>query len=444
MLSGTVLPGTTGSIAGPAMSSVPRIAAPEYPVSRTSGAGTFDCDDTTKARTQVSLPGTRRSRLSDGPCDSTCANSIPATVATQPPPTTTLPPATDGCEAESSMMAAHARPAGMVNTSCVADFEVIVAATLATRTPDTSMSPVPVIVTLLPAAATRYTAAASTRMAGTTCSADAAWLSSPALARTRNTPLAAASGTTAVTRVVPVRVAMLAVAPLAKTMAVARSRLVPTTVSVCPVTTVAGVNDVTANGPTTVIGCGSARAAPAVSTSVREPEAAVPGTSSTSDAALRVAMFRARLARRASRTRSRLEPVSVSCPGATTVAGDTLATVGTSSTVRSAADSTTRPAALSSTRLVFAAAGTVSSSEVSDSTRNVASTPFNLTEVTALSNVPETLTTLPGTAEVGAKPEIVNGGVLGAGALLACAAEVGAALSPPPQAPTSALAQRTA
>jgi cytochrome bd-type quinol oxidase subunit 2 len=139
-----------------------------------------------------------------------------------------------------------------------------------------------------------------------------------------------------------------------------------------------------------------------------------------------------------------LPPVSVSWPGATTVVGATLVTVGTSSTVRSAADSTTRPAALSSTRLVLAAAGTVSSSEVSDSTRNVASTPFTLTDVTALSNVPVTLTMLPGTAEVGANPEIVNGGVLGAGALLACAVGVGAALSPPPHAPSSVLPHRTA
>ena len=94
------------------MSMVPRIAAPLYPVSRTSGAGTFDCADTTKARTQVSLAGTSRSRVSVGPCERTCANSTPATVATQPAPTTRLPPATDGCDADSSVIAPQARLAG--------------------------------------------------------------------------------------------------------------------------------------------------------------------------------------------------------------------------------------------------------------------------------------------------------------------------------------------
>jgi len=78
------------------------------------------------------------------------------------------------------VIVAHAGPAGTVNTICVAVFAVIVAVKLATRTADTSMSPVPVTVTLLPAAATRYTVAASTRIAGITCRADAAGLSSPA------------------------------------------------------------------------------------------------------------------------------------------------------------------------------------------------------------------------------------------------------------------------
>ena len=202
------------------------------------------------------------------------------------------------------MIVPHARPAGTVNTSCVAVFEVIVAAMPATRTLVTSVSPVPVIVTLAPAAATRYTVLASTRMAGMTCSADAATTSSPALPRTRKTPLAAVSGTATVTRVVPVRVAMLAVTPLAKTTAVARSRLVPSTVSVWPVTIVAGAKELIASGPTTVIGCATVRVAPRVSTSVSVPEAALPGTSSTSDVALRVAMFSVR-ARGAPRARNR-------------------------------------------------------------------------------------------------------------------------------------------
>ena len=79
---------------------------------------------------------------------------MPATFATQPAPTTRLPPATDGCDAESSVIAPQAS-AGALNTSSVADFDVMVTAVEATRTAETSVSPVPVIVTGSPAAFTR-------------------------------------------------------------------------------------------------------------------------------------------------------------------------------------------------------------------------------------------------------------------------------------------------
>ena len=54
-------------------------------------------------------------------------------------------------------------------------------------------------------------------------------------------------------RVVPVRAAIVAVAPLANTSEDARSRLVPFTVSVWPVTIVAGENELIASGPAIVI-----------------------------------------------------------------------------------------------------------------------------------------------------------------------------------------------
>ena len=123
-------------------------------MSLTSGAGTFACVETTYARTQVSLPVTRRWRGSVTPCASACANSMPATFATQPAPTTKLPPATDGCDAESSVIAPQAS-VGALNTSSVADFDVIVADVEATRTAETSVSPVPVTVTGSPLALAR-------------------------------------------------------------------------------------------------------------------------------------------------------------------------------------------------------------------------------------------------------------------------------------------------
>src|SRR5512136_979012 len=100
----------------------------------------------TYARTHASLPGTIRCRASVTPCDSTWANSTPPSVAAQPLPTTTLPAATVGCDAESRAIAPHAIPDGTVNTSCVADCDVTVAAVAAILTAETSDRPVPAIV----------------------------------------------------------------------------------------------------------------------------------------------------------------------------------------------------------------------------------------------------------------------------------------------------------
>ena len=142
-----------------------------------------------------------------------------------------------------------------MNTSCVAVFDTMAAARLRTVTAETSVSPVPVIVTFAPAAATRYTAVASTRIAGATASGAPDVTVSPALPCTCNAPLIAASGTVTVMRVVPERVATGAEAPPENTTAVARSRLVPFSVSDCPVTIDVGANDVSVIGAMTVSCC---------------------------------------------------------------------------------------------------------------------------------------------------------------------------------------------
>jgi hypothetical protein len=100
-------------------------------------------------------------------------------------------------------------------------------------TPLTFGQPVPVTVATEAPAATRYTAFASTRIAGITVRGDADTISSFALPRTRKAPVAAESGTVTVMRVVPVRLATFAVAPLAKVTQTARSRFVPLIVSAC-------------------------------------------------------------------------------------------------------------------------------------------------------------------------------------------------------------------
>ena len=332
-----------------------------------------------------------------------------------------------------------------MKTSCVAAFVTIVAAVDPTRTVATSVRPVPVIVTESPAAATRYTALASTRTAGITCSAVADSASSPASARTRNTPLAAASGTTAVSRVVPVRAAIVAVAPLANTSEEARSRFVPFTVSVWPVTIVAGENELMVTGPAIVIICARGRATPAVSTTVSVPDIAPAGTSTASEVGVRVAIVSTSAFRRTSRTRSRAVPASVMRPGGSSVVGVSAVTAGTDMTVKSASDSSTRPAAFNSMRPVRAVAGTVTSRAASESARKVASTPPTRAEVTALSEAPLTFTTLPGAPAVGANPVIATPAGEGAvGVGLTSAAGVDGVLSPPPQAASNAAAAQAA
>ena len=198
-----------------------------------------------------------------------------------------------------------------------------------TVTPATSVSPLPAIVTSAPAAATRYTAEPSTRIAGTTVSgaADATW--SAALPRSCTTPDCAASGTVTVIRVEPLRVAIGAEAPPANTTAVARSRFVPLTVSVCPATTDGGSNDVNVIGATTVSCCDCGRLVPSLSISVIVPLVAPCGTSTTRVDAVCDAIGSTVAFTRTCATRSRLEPVIVTRPPGRTEVGESEVTWGT-------------------------------------------------------------------------------------------------------------------
>ena len=258
-------------------------------------------------------------------------------------------------------------------------------------------------------------------------------------------PLVAATGTTAVSAVLPLRLAMAATPPPPKRNSVARSSPRPLTVSVCPRAMVAGVKPVTASAASTVTGCATLRAVPARSTSASVPEAALNGTSSARLEALWLAMASATAPRRALPTWSSALPASVRRPlPAMTVVGDTEVTVGTAgagagagaaATVKSLVETAVRPPALTPTRPLVAPVGTVTLSSVAETLTKLAAVLPTVTAVTASSPVPLTATTVPAGPLAGVKPVMARAGCVAGGlGWPGLAAEGGVPSLAPPQA----------
>jgi hypothetical protein len=201
----------------------------------------------------------------------------------------------------------------------------MVAVVVPTSTPVTSVNPVPLRVTVLPAATFKVDGLV-TVMRGMTVNAALDAARSPVDDTTVTGPVIAVLGTVTVIDVLPLRDAMAAVAPPANSTLLARSRPLPAMVSDAPVSSDAGENDATDTGPTIVTCCELWRAVPPVSTSVRNAVLAPAGTSRPSEVAVCAAIANAVVPSRADATRSRFVPVTVSRPGGVSVVGETALT----------------------------------------------------------------------------------------------------------------------
>ena len=181
-----------------------------------------------------------------------------------------------------------------------------------------------------------------------------------------------------------------------------------------------------------MIRCAYGRDTPALSISASVPEVAEVGTSTTRRVGVLLEISSVRAPRRASRTPSSAVPAIVMAAGGITVVGVTEVMVGTATTVRSLADSSTAPSTPSSMRPVLAPFGTVTSTVMSETMRKVAGTLPTLADFTVASPAPVTVTTAPGLALGGEKPVTVAEPPAETAGLGDSCVAVGAAESPPP------------